>query len=328
MSVCGIHFSSNRALTIFRVKGWGTCLLVFFSCHAVMGQQIPTSVQTERWLAKDAFFTIPPAMEYGETFEGPITLPYVAKNPNLAWEPEYSPKSSTLLEMGKDVVFRGDVYCLEFSFKPVRMIEVEGKIVWYLLYRIRYLGGDLRPVVEKDAYSNQVFATPESVPATSITQLTNRFIPLFRLQVPRLNKEYLDQIVPGAKQAIAAKERVGLPIYDSIEIQRMPIKVSTEAEEHPLWGVATWTDVDARTDFFAVHVQGLTNAQRLKMEGNEIRYLQKNLVLHFSRPGDTVNELEDRIRYGIPALSDPDRMRYVLDQFGVEERLDHMWTYR
>ena len=69
------------------------------------------------------------------------------------------------------------------------------------------------------------------------------------------------------------------------------------------------------TDHFSVHVEGLTNAQRLKLEGDQIKYLQKNLVLNFSRPGDTINELEDRIRYGVPALADPERQRYLLQQY-------------
>jgi len=160
--------------------------------------------------------------------------------------------------------------------------------------------------------------------------MPGRFLPLFRLQVRNLQTEYLDQIIPGAKAAIAAKERVGRPLYDSVEVQTMPIKLwrDTDTIDNSVWGVATWTHVDPRTDFFSVQVAGLTNAQRLKQEGSSIKYLQKNLVLNFSRPGDTVNELEDRIRYGVPALSDPERQHYVLEQFGLEERLDHLWIYR
>ncbi len=297
---------------------------------AAMAQSIPTSRTGERRLAPDALIEIAPALQYGETFQGPVDLPLVAENPELAWDPFYAPKSDTLAEMSQDVVFRGDIYCLAFAFKPVRMIEVQGKTVWYMLYRVRYVGGDLRPTAEPDAYNNQVFAQPATAPAGSTEQFPNRFLPLIRLQVPNLKIEYLDQVIPGAKEAIVAKERVGRPVYDSVEIQRRPIKLwrETDTTDQSVWGVATWTDVDSRTDFFSIQIAGLTNAQRLKMEGNQIKYLQKNLVLNFSHPGDTFNELEDRIRYGVPALSDPQRQKYVLDQYGLEERLDHLWIYR
>lgn len=296
------------------------------------GQNIPTSSASSspRRLAPDAFFRIPPAVQYGETFQGPIDLPVIVNNPDLAWDPHYAPKSDTLAEMARDVVFRGDVYCLDFAFKSVRMFELDGQTVWYLLYRVRYLGGELRPTVEPDKYDNQIYATPQTVEAGASTTMPGRFLPLFRLQVRNLRTEYLDQIIPGAKEAIAIRERVGKPVYDTVEMQTLPIKLwrDTDTVDQSVWGVATWTGVDPRTDFFSVQVEGLTNAQQLKMEGDEIKYLQKNLVLNFSRPGDTFNELEDRIRYGVPALADPERQQYVLNQYGLDERLDHLWIYR
>lgn len=299
-------------------------------CAVAQAQGIPTSRSTERRLAPEALIEIAPAMQYGETFQGPIDLPLVVNNPDLAWDPHYAPKSDTLAEMARDVVFRGDVYGLAFAFKPVRMIDVGGKTVWYMVYRVRYLGGELRPQAEPDKYKNEVFAKPATVASGTVEQMPGRFLPLFRLHVRSLRTEYLDQIIPGAKAVIAAKERVGRPLYDSVEMQTLAIKLwrDTDTVDNSVWGVATWTDVDPRTDFFSVHVEGLTNAQRLKLEGDTIKYLQKNLVLNFSRPGDTVNELEDRIRFGVPALSDPQRQQYVLEQYGLEERLDHLWIYR
>ncbi len=328
MSICGSRLAVRPWRTI-RLWSW-VVLALLSATPALMAQSIPTSRSSERRLAPDALIEIAPAVQYGETFQGPVDLPLVAENPDLAWDPFYGPKSDTLAEMAQDVVFRGDIYSLAFAFKPVRMIEVQGRTVWYLLYRVRYVGGDLRPTPEPDAYNNQVFAQPATVPTGSTEQFPNRFLPLFRLQVPNLKTEYLDQIIPGAKAAIVAKERVGRPVYDSVEIQTRPIKLwrDTDTVDQSLWGVAMWTGVDSRTDFFSVQIAGLTNAQRLKMEGNQIEYLQKNLVLNFSRPGDSVNELEDRIRYGVPALSDPQRQKYVLDQYGLEERLDHLWIYR
>lgn len=324
MSVSGSWpFSRHANLCLIGLAciGWLAC------CAEGLGQVIPTSRSNNRFFAKDALFEIPPAMEYGETFQGPVDLPLVLKNPNIAWKPNYSPESDTLAAMGRDVVFRGDVYCLDFAFKSVRLIEVQGRTVWYLLYRIRYVGGDLHPKVEEDKYNNQVFATPTVLPVGSVEELPDRFTPLFRLHVHNLRKEYLDQVIPGAKALIAAKERVGSPLYDSVEIQKVPIKLwrDTDTVDHSVWGVATWTNVDPRIDFFSVHIAGLTNAQRLKVEGENLKYLQKNLVLNFTRPGDTIDESTDRIRYGVPMLEDElptvsSRIANEAKEVGVQSR--------
>ncbi len=69
--------------------------------------------------------------------------------------------------------------------------------------------------------------------------------------------------------------------------------------------MATWTDIDPRTDFFSVEIRGLTNAQQTTNVDGKLEIKQKTLVLNFSRPGDTINELADIIRYGVPALTDP-----------------------
>lgn len=291
-------------------------LLLISASQPAVCQTVPTSVRNGQGqkLAPDALVIIESAPEQGDTALGPIDLPLVSKYPNLVWKPNYAPSSETLLAKSKDVTFRNDTYCLEFAFKPVRMIQVNDKLVWYLLYRVRNVGGDLRPEPNKD---------PKAVSTEWV-----RFFPTFVLNSLSAKREYMDVINPAAKAMIAAKERVGQPIYDSIEIQQQKILLSSEADNHEVWGVATWQDIDPRTIFFSVRVRGLTNAQKLESRGSEIAYLQKQLVLHFSRPGDTVNELEDKIRYGVPAIDDEARQKYVLDQYGLKERLDHLWIYR
>ena len=296
-------------------------------------------ISSGRKLAPDALQVIPPGVDYDDTYQGPVDLPYVAEHPELAWTPNYLPENETLLEMGKNIVFRGRAYGLEFAFKPVRMIELDvqtpsgpqQKLVWYMIYRVRYLGGDLQPKAEPDQYNNMVFGTPEAVSDKWV-----RFIPAFTLEAKGPDKSYMDRVMPEVIPAIAARERVALSegnrqlakLHDSIEIQQMKIERTTEAEDNSVWGVATWVNVDPKTNFFSVEVRGLTNAQKIELNGDELTTRQQTLVLHFWLPGDEVNELEDRIRFGIPALSDPQRQEYVLQRYGVQERLDHMWVYR
>ena len=292
-------------------------LLLFSVSQPVVSQTVPTSTRSGQGqkLAPDALVIIESAAEQGETAMGPVDLPLIAKHPELAWKPNYAPVSDTLLGKSKDFILRNEVHCLEFAFKPVRMIQVNDKLVWYLLYRVRNTGGNLKPDETK---GSEVAVSREWV----------RFFPTFVLNSLSVKREYMDVINPAAKAMIAAKERVGQPIYDSIEIQTLKIPVSTEADNHEVWGVATWQDIDPRTIFFSVRVKGLTNAQKIVSEGESWKFPQKQLLLHFVRPGDTVNELEDKIRYGVPAIDDEARQKYVLDQYGLKERLDHMWIYR
>lgn len=301
----------------------------------------PVSSSPGRQLAADAYYVIAPELEFGETFEGPVDLPLVTPASDLAWAPPtfpdnrpfYAPASDTLLAMTKSVIFRHPVWGMEFGFKPVRMIavdipnadgQVETKLVWYLLYYVRYRGGDLTPNVSKDTFGNDVF----SLPQVAQGQSARRFIPGFELNCQALGKTYQSQFIPEAIPLIAEKERVGKPVYDSIAIQKVPVPLTTSRESHPVWGVATWTDVDPRTDFFSIAVRGLTNAQKVSSTAEQLTFQQKTLVLNFSRPGDTINELADRIRYGVPATTDQAQQKVILDKYGLQERLDHYWIYR
>jgi hypothetical protein len=56
--------------------------------------------------------------------------------------------------------------------------------------------------------------------------------------------------------------------------------------------------------------------------------LRKTLQLNFWRPGDTIDMMADKIRYGVPALADPVRQNEVLAAYGLSERLDYLWIYR
>jgi len=304
---------------------------VYLSGCAIWAQSSPG-----RKLAADVLEVVAPSMDPGDTSEGPVDLDFIKNHPEIVWGPpkfpqghgNFTPTSETLLAKSKDVVFRHEVWCMELAFKPVRMIEIDTpngtKVVWYMVYRLRYVGGDLRPVPEKDKFGNDIPIMPRSE-----SDQWRRVFPTLVLNSKSTKKEYLDTIVPGAKAMIAAKERIGAKLLDSIELQRTIIKLSTPQENNAVWCVAMWTDVDPRTNYFSVDVRGITNAQRIEQSAaGSKKFLQKTLVLNFFRPGDTINEVADPIVYGIPAYSDPERQKYVFSQYGVDRRLDHVWVYR
>ncbi len=87
---------------------------------------------------------------------------------------------------------RHAVWGFEFAFKPARVIEVDyptpggklrRKLVWYMIYRVRYLGGDLEPTLAQTEDLVGIPTTPKEVRYKSV-----RFIPRFTLPIPDQNR--------------------------------------------------------------------------------------------------------------------------------------------
>jgi hypothetical protein len=220
--------------------------------------------------------------------------------------------------MATKTVFRRDVWCLEFTFKPVRMMwvdvpqssgKMERKLVWYLIYHVKNTGGHLSPTRQADG-------TYVVEPADRDV----RFFPMFVLQSHEFKKEYLDRVIPVAVRAIQQKEDPNRTLLNSVEVGSKRIPVSPELVDHSVWGVATWEDVDPRVDYFSVYVEGLSNAYKWVDPPEGFKQgdppttgrvlLQKNLMLNFWRPGDPFVEDQRVIRYGIPG------------------QVDYSWVYR
>lgn len=295
-----------------------------------------------RQLAPGVLTVIPSATEDGETFNGPLPLVEVVTGiPNLDWTPNYSPKSNTLQEMAKQVVLRRPIWDLEFAFKPLRMIEVDmpqptgkmqRKLIWYMVYRVSNRGLALSPTATQDEFGGETYKTEK------VNYPTRRFFPHFVLESREYQKSYLDRILPAAQKSIQLREKPGTKLHNSIEMTRVQIPLSDDRVERGVWGVVTWEDVDPRIDFFSVYIRGLTNAfefadppgafQAGQPPGSGRVYSYKTLQLNFWRPGDSVLEHEGEIRYGVPVDTDPVLQAHILDNFGLTERLDHLWVYR
>lgn len=292
-----------------------------------------THAQQTRRLAPGVKTTIVPEPLGSETFTGPIRITGLT-DPGLQWTPHYAPETETLFARGNLAILRRDIWNLEFSFKPLRMVEVDvpqpngklaKKVVWYMVYQIRYLGQDIRPAGVKDTFGNETFPTVEMFSARD-----RRFMPTFILEAVEFNKSYMDRVIPAAKPIIAAREKVGRPLHNSVEITQQPLKPWTPEEDTSVWGVVTWVDVDPRIDFFSIYVRGLTNAFRIADPevGPQPKLLVKTLRLNFWRPGDAIRQLEDEIRYGVPVEQDEELQAEVLKKYGLQKRLDHEWVYR
>jgi hypothetical protein len=314
---------------------WGVTI-----ASAQEGQRKDPSTQEQSPFASGVVTVIPPAPHPEETFDGPQTLQSLLDaHPEIQFGgeshpdgvPHFDPRSRTLVAMAKDIILRREIYCFEFSFKPLRQIYIDiprgdgrmqRKLVWYMVYRIRYRGGDLRPAADTIA-GVEIYKRLESVRYQS-----RLFFPRLVLRDQATGKRYVDKILPTARQKIKVREQITAPLYNSVEISRVKIPYSSDSAAAGVWGVATWDDVDPNLDFVSVEVYGLTNAFQQDGEGDDAPYRRKALQLNFYRPGDTMRQTEDLIRFGVPAFTDPKEQAYILQQYGLNERLDYQWLFR
>lgn len=340
---------SARRVLLILVFAWA-------SLPCFLAPVLAEKVIKPRSLAKGILTSIPAATSEDETFTGPRTIVEIVDGKKeLSWDPppHYTPQSRTLYELSKNVTFRREVWNLEFSFKPLRMIEVDvpqpsGKMqrkrIWYLVYRIDYHGNEFKGKAKLDPDTgNETFPTTIQVERES-----RRFLPHFVLRSHEKEKEYLDRIIPAAREPILQREfpssEPGMPaltadqFYNSVEITRVPIPKSEERRQHGVWGFVTWEDIDPRTDYMSIYIKGLTNAFQFldpdgafragdaPGKGREFRF--KTLQLNFWRPGDTQLEHENEIRYGMPVGKTEEEKMRLNAFFGVVDRVDHRWIYR
>lgn len=321
-------------------------LAAFICCSGVAAQEDAAEKPKllPRKLAPGVLTTIPPEPKVAETFSGPRPIVELTTGGAPSWTPQVIPDSDTLLARAKLAVLRrrhippqagepqppGNIWHLEFSFKPLRMMRVnvprlnasgeavlEQKLVWYLVYRIRNLGGHMNPEPVTDGLDREVYPEEPERISHPVT-----FSPSFVLETGPSEpekKQYLDVLIPSATRLIQNREDPAIKLYNSVEIMNQRIPVSLPGEENAVWGVATWMDIDPKIDYLSIYVQGLTNAYKfddpsepvsVSEPGKGRTFQRKLLRLNFWRPGDEYRQTEDEIRYGWPG------------------DLAHEWVYR
>jgi hypothetical protein len=277
---------------------------------------------------------IPPSVDRADVISI-HDLAEIRSNPALKWEPYTTNVKRTLFEKAQEATFVLNVWCLEIAFKPLRMIEVDAfqadgarrKQVLYMVYRVRNTGAGITGEVKPDGSFTTVDEGTEPI----------RFLPQFVLVShdrtaagKPLGKAYLDRIVPAAMGPIQAREFSGRKLLNSVEMSEQELRIETGRTERGAWGVAMWEDVDPEIDFFSINVGGLTNAYRWDVPPGAFKqgdppgkgrvFSRKVLQLNFWRPGDSIEQNEREIRYGVaPGKS---------DLYGVGEGVAYQWIYR
>jgi hypothetical protein len=343
---------SKQAVFVWALASAACCLLAGASLTAQDKKPIE--------FAPGVLTTIAPEPHVEETFSGPVPLvevPIVLDS--IEYAPQLHPKSATAYERAKAVTLRRTIWNLEFSFKPMRMIYVDipqpsgkmqRKLVWYMVYRVRNLGGHLKPVevvetIDKASEPATQHITYKTEPTDEVelfgkATTSLRFFPHFVLASSEYDKEYLDRVIPAALEPIKAREFPGreVELHNSLTISEVPLLKSDDANDNSVWGVVTWIDVDPKIDYYLVYVQGLTNAYQFAdpmgafkkgdAPGTGREFLKKTLQLNFWRPGDTVDPHEEEIRYGCRIDPDEAEQKAILEEFGIDKPVDYVWRYR
>ena len=311
---------------------------IFFLLLAIV--VLPTALQAQnrpkRKLAPGVLTTIPAQLRSGETLTGPMPLESITVGMKaLAFTPNFAPKSDTLIERAKNVVLRRSIYCLEFSFKPLRMVRVDvpqtngrmrKKLIWYLVYSVKYSTPDLHPKAVKGPFTaeyGQSTKFPETEPI--VDDKGKRFFPSATLVSHDYKKRYLDRVIPNAVKDIQVRETRGSKLYNSVEMTAQTVPYSAEGEDKTVWGVFTWEDIDPRTDYLSIYIRGLSNSYRITAD-KKLTY--KTLELNFWRPGDADDEHENEIRYGVPHERNQARFVKILKLYGTQKPLEYRWLYR
>ena len=243
-------------------------------------------------------------------------IPDITARPDLEWTPKQAPVGGTLSARGRDRESSREIWCLEFAFKPPRTIDIDvpvsaekmqRKRVWYLVYRVRNVGGR-RAVIDAENPLNR---------ATEPFERAIRFMPQFVLESREpvapddgtvAYRAYLDRVVPSALATIRQREDPARPLLDSAAMAAEELQPGEER-----WGVAVWEGVDPRIDFFSVYVRGLTNAMRWRkraeavvaagaVPGAGMEQTLQALRLDFWRPGDDRRDGEQQMNIGFAGM--------------------------
>lgn len=278
-----------------RIPIWlGVLVAACWPCSPSSGQEERPTEAGYRRLAPGVMKTVPPELLIEDTFSRHDVVELLAVDPGFDW--------------AKETPFRRDIWGLEFQFKVVRMLWVDiphpetdrmqRKQVWYLVYSITNSEKVLHPVKQGDGtWEVEEVARP----------LT--FRPQFLLEVPRFEKVYPARLIPVAMGPIRMREDPNRRFLNTVEMGQHTIQPG-----ETVWGIATWVDIDPRTNYFSIYVGGLTNAYRWRDEpgafqkgdplGKGRRLSRKTLKLNFWRPGDEFILHEGQVRFGAPGALD------------------------
>lgn len=220
-------------------------------------------------------------------------LPAVAADLDRGFVRVVSPQAT-----GEELGAQKDVWILETTLKPMRMIWVDitdpktgqrsKEQIWYVVYKSvnrplprKVDTTDTVPVNTQDPAPTQIF-TPEA----TLVGIDNSG-----------TKVYSDTILPQAQAVIAKRER--LPLKNSVEaVAPIPPETAADAKsEDAIYGVFLFRGVDPRADEYTLFLNGFSSAYQVGKDADgRPMTLRRTIAVDYERPGDEINSMETEVR--------------------------------
>ena len=261
----------------------------------------------------------------------------IRANAAVEWKPEYIASSDTLYGMSDKTKFRREIYCLEFSFKPLRMIEVdvpaaggttERKLVWYMVYRIRNTGQALKPVAgprRRLFHRNRPRAAPFGSCRSSFwnRKIARRPAVAFRNRISIASSPR-----PTPRSASAKRPATRCSTASRFRSNQSPSATAASTAACGAWPPGS-TSIRASTSSRSTSAVSRTPTAGPTRRppttpaippGRGRQFVHKMLQLNFWRPGDDLMPNEREFRYGVP-----------LDKaalYDVGDGVAYRWLYR
>jgi hypothetical protein len=227
-----------------------------------------------------------PAAEPGQAPAGlpnlpaPEPIPTAVLVPPLKTVPVRRDKPAYNYQMINTALLPKDkegIWVLDFSFKPLRIkdVEIPGKgrrPVHYLYYKVVNRTGKPR-----------------------------MFVPQF-IMVNEEGKKFEDRVIPEAIPLIQAREDPTIPVLGAVNIMGIIPPSTKEGVDDAVFGVAVWDNWDAKSDRFSLYVRGLSDGYK-KIDdatGGKSTVKYKTLRIDFIRRGDEQNISEKEIEFNDP----------------------------
>jgi hypothetical protein len=243
----------------------------------------PARAQDQPPAAKPQQEAAAPAQAKGAAkLPGPPEIPEVQLGPVLKTTPmqRRAPgPNQTQIDASVLPKDKQGIWVLDFTFKPVRIVEVDDgrkkHRYYYLYYRVVNRTGKPRT-----------------------------FVPQFTL-VTDTGKRYEDTAgLPQALAKIQKKEDPNVEVHGAVDINGIIPPSKKEGVDDVVTGAAIWENIDPHADAFKIYVRGLSDGYQLVTPpgaDKDKRVIRdKTLRLDFTRPGDERNVFEGEIHPADP----------------------------
>ena len=293
-------------------KPWslfGLLLGAVVACPAVVFAQQDTKADRKtKTPAPGVMNTIKPYVNYSETYQWSNMPDILGQDRSYDW--------------AGDLFFEKEIWCLEFSFKPVRKINVDfptkqGRLqrvlIWYMVYSVTNTGMAIKNEIEKEG-ATKVEVTTKNDTATPEVQTYNHFKNNIKGTYRRTTVDYNGQAadangkVPGSLRFVPQFVLTSATITD-------PIKYKKDADGF-LKGMAAGAEEAIYYDTFLPLAFAKIAAQE---DSSQKFYTSVTMAGLDIKPGETV--------WGIATWCDIERQTDEMKMQSVDPRIDRFSVY-